>query len=281
MVAALIPDQFIEEASEVRKSMIDVTPLLLTFDEKENLHRTLARLRWAERIVVVDSFSTDGTVESARTFSNVELVQRRFDTFAGQCNFGLTHVHTPWVLSLDADYLLTPELSAEILALKPESETSGYAASFRYCVWGRPLRSTLYPPRTVLYRRELARYEDDGHGHRVRVTGPVRSLAGRIDHDDRKPLSRWLQSQDRYMHIEAPHLLHAPVGNLSRADRLRRGAALAPVVMFLYLLFGRGLIFDGWPGLFYVFQRTLAETLLALRLISEREGMEPGGTRHP
>ena len=83
------------------------------------------------------------------------------------------------------------------------------------------------------------------------------------------------------MCIEAPHLLRAPVSSLSRADRLRRRAALAPVVMFLYLWFGRALIFDGWPGLFYVFQRTLAETLLALRLISEREGMERGGSRHP
>ena len=78
------------------------------------------------------------------------------------------------------------------------------------------------------------------------------------------------------MRIEAPHLLNSPVDALSRADRLRRRAVLAPAVMFLYLLFGRGLILDGWPGWFYVFQRTLAEMLLALRLITERERLERG-----
>ena len=106
------------------------------------------------------------------------------------------------------------------------------------------------------------------------MSGRVDPLKGVIYHDDRKPLSRWLQSQDRYMLIEAPHLLGAPAVSLSYQDRLRRRAMMAPLFMFLYLLFGRGLILDGWPGWYYVFQRTLAEMLLALRIITERERLE-------
>jgi glycosyltransferase involved in cell wall biosynthesis len=256
--------------------MIAVTPLVLTYNERENIGRVLAALTWAPEVVLVDSFSDDGTLALAHaTHPGVRVVQRAFDSFAGQCNFGLTLVRTPWVLSLDADYILTPELGAEITTLDPPEGVAGYRAAFRYCVWGRPLRATLYPPRDVLYRRELARYEDEGHGHRVRVAGTVRALTGHIDHDDRKPFSRWLRSQDSYMVIESRHLLNADAGTLSRQDRLRRRVYYAPAVMFVYLLLVRRLAFDGWQGWFYVFQRTLAEIMLALRLLVEREKMEP------
>ena len=251
--------------------MIPLTVLILTYNENENLGRTLNALRGVEHIILVDSFSDDDTLDIARMHPQVEIVQRQFDSFAGQCNFGLTKVRTEWVLSLDADYVLTPKLLAEILGLDPPCSVAGYRAGFRYCVLGRPLRITLYPPRTVLYRRARAVYEDQGHGHRVMIDGSVQPLTGLINHDDRKPLSRWLRSQDRYMLIEAPHLLSAPASALSRQDRLRRRAFLAPIVMFFYLMLARGLILDGWPGWYYVFQRTLAETLLALHIITERE----------
>jgi glycosyltransferase involved in cell wall biosynthesis len=255
--------------------MLDIEALVLTYNERENLLRTLRRLDWLPRVVVIDSFSTDGTVELARTFPNVTVIQREFDSFARQCNFGLKQIRQPWVLSLDADYELEESLIAEMNVLKPDIRTSGYRVGFRYCVCGRALRSTIYPPRTILYRLDAAHYETEGHGHRVRLShGEVKTLHAKVRHDDRKPLSRWLLSQDRYMLIEAPHLLAADPSGLSRQDRLRRRAFLAPAVMFLYLMFARGLILDGWPGWYYVFQRTLAETLLALRLITERERLE-------
>jgi hypothetical protein len=201
-------------------------------------------------------------------------VQRCFDSFAAQCNFGLSQITTEWVLSIDADYVLTPELIAEIGALDPKADVAGYSVGFRYCVSGHPLRSTLYPPRTVLYRRQLAKYHDEGHGHRVTVDGTVKRLTGKIDHDDRKPLSYWIRSQDAYAKIEAHHLLATSRDQLSFQDRLRRTIFFAPPVIFFYLLFGRGLIFDGWPGWFYVGQRTIAEFLLSLRLLVDRLGLE-------
>ncbi len=256
--------------------MIEVTPLILTFNETENIGRTVAALAWAKEIVLLDSFSTDGTVALARAaHPNVRVVERQFDDHTSQWNFGVDQVQTPWVLTLDADYELSPELSAEIARLQPDEATAGYEAGFRFRVFGRPLRATVYPPRTVLFRRDRARYRNDGHTQLLHADGPVRRLAGVIYHDDRKPLSRWLQSQDRYMVIESRHLLDADPATLSRQDRLRRGATYAPAVMFVYLLFARRLVLDGWPGWFYVLQRTLAETMLALRLLVERERLEP------
>ena len=85
----------------------DVTPLILTFNEAPNLWRTLEKLAWARQALIVDSFSTDETLDIARKFPQVRIVQREFDTFAGQCNFGLQKIDTEWVLSLDADYVLS------------------------------------------------------------------------------------------------------------------------------------------------------------------------------
>lgn len=247
-----------------------ITPLILTFNEAPNIGRTLARLTWAREILVVDSGSTDATLNMVRGFPHTRVVQRKFDGFAAQCNFGLEQIRTPWVLSLDADYILTPELVAEIARLDDREAVAGYTARFRYCIQGRPLRSTLYPPRTVLYRRDKASYRADGHGHRVQVDGPTRMLASVIDHDDRKPLDRWLAEQNRYAAIEARHLLATPRSALSFPDRLRCGMVFAPAAVFFYTLIVKGLILDGWPGWFYVLQRTYAELLLALKLMEEK-----------
>ncbi len=260
--------------------MIAVTPLVLTYNEQENIGRTLAALGWAAEVVLVDSFSTDDTLAIATaSHPNVRVVQRRFDTHTAQWNFGIDQVRTPWVLSLDADYELSAELCREIGTLQPGDAVAGYAAGFRFRVFGRPLRATVYPPRTVLFRHDRARYVDDGHTQLLRCDGLVYPLEGLIYHDDRKPLSRWLQSQDRYMLIEAPHLLAADPGTLKKPDRLRRRGTWAAAVMFVYLLFGKRLILDGWAGWHYTLQRTLAEALLALRLITEREKLESHAKR--
>ena len=248
-----------------------ITPLILTFNEKENIVRSVAPVSWAKEVLIVDSGSTDGTLEIARAaHPKVKIVTRDFDSFAGQCNFGLAQIETEWVLSMDADYVLAPEFIREIEGLQESKDIAGYSAEFRYCIFGHALRSTIYPARTVLYRRRLAQYRDDGHGHRVTVTGDVKKLSSKIDHDDRKPFTRWLREQDRYATLEARHLLAQRITKLNFQDRLRRKIFVSPVVMFIYLLFIRGLILDGWPGWFYVFQRTLAELLLSLRLTEQK-----------
>jgi glycosyltransferase involved in cell wall biosynthesis len=168
----------------------EITPLIITHDEAPNIARTLDKLGSARRIVVIDSGSTDDTVRIARSYCQVEVIAHPFTDFASQCNFGLTQVTSPWVLSLDADYELTDDLVRELQALAPPLGIAGFRARFVYRIFGRALRGTLYPPRTVLYRREAARYRNEGHGHRVVVDGAVLDLRGAIYHDDRKPLAR-------------------------------------------------------------------------------------------
>ncbi len=244
----------------------DVTPMILTFNEVANIGRALRALSWAKKILIIDSFSTDQTLEIAQSFSNVEVKQRQFDHFAHQCNYGLSHVDTPWVLSLDADYICPSTLPSELEQLSPDS--CGYAARFHYCVHGKRLRGTLYPPRTVFYLAREAKYEVDGHAHRVKVSGQVGMLTSVIDHDDRKSLASWFNAQNRYARLEAEKLLQT--ASLGWKDRIRKTIVLAPVLTLFYCLVRKGLILDGWSGVFYSLQRVYAELLLSLELLDRK-----------
>ena len=113
-------------------------------------------------------------------------------------------------------------------------------------------------------------YHDDGHTQDLILKGRCGDLQQPILHDDRKPLSRWLWAQNRYLRLEADKLLQTPSSQLSRADRLRKHTVLAPfAVFFICLLWQRSLL-DGWRGWFYALQRLYAELLLALMLLEAR-----------
>jgi glycosyltransferase involved in cell wall biosynthesis len=259
-----------------------ITPLILTYNEAPNIARALAKLSWARRIVVIDSGSTDATLDMLRNYPQVKVVEHPFGDFATQCNFGLAQVRTPWVLSLDADYELSDGLVDEIGALAENGDVAGYRAQFVYRIYGRPLRGSLYPPRTVLYRRDKAHYRNEGHGHRVSVAGEVRALRHVIYHDDRKPLARWFASQQRYAAEEALHICAKAPRDLTRADQLRRMGWPVPLGVAFYTLFAKGCILDGWAGWFYALQRLVAEALIALAVLDRRlrgpPGDGPGGT---
>ncbi len=255
--------------------MISLTALVLTFNEKENIERTLAALKWVERVAVVDSFSTDGTGDIAKRIRpDVSFIQRRFDTHAQQWNFGLDQISSEWVLALDADYEVTPDLAREIQHLAPEGEVGGYEAAFRFQIFGRRLRTSVYPERVILFRRVQARYLDDGHTQRLKIDSVVKRLRGVIIHDDRKPLTRWLASQDKYAALEAKQLLTQRTIELTKPDRLRKRVFFAAPAMFLHLTVIKGLLFEGWPGWFYVCQRVIAELLLSMRILIERQHLE-------
>jgi glycosyltransferase involved in cell wall biosynthesis len=247
----------------------DITPVILTFDEEPNIERTLAQLSWAGDVVIVDSLSTDRTLEIAGSFPGVRIFQRAFDTHAEQWNFAIekTGIKTRWILALDADYVLTPDFIDELRNLTDVRSNVGYSASFRYCIQGIELRGSLYPPATVLFRRGGAHYVQDGHTQRLKVSGTVEALKAKINLDDRKSLSRWLWAQDRYMRLECEHIAHTPWSKLTTPDKIRRFPLIAPFIVFLVCYLGKGGFLDGKAGLYYAFQRLLAETLLALRLI--------------
>lgn len=253
--------------------MLDrITPVILTYNEEVNIARVLERLEWAGDVVVVDSFSTDDTIKIVEQFGNVRLFKREFDSHANQWNYAIqeTQIRTEWVLALDADYVVTDEFVRELESLSPESGVAGFSASFIYCVFGRPLRGALYPPVTVLFKREGAIYQQDGHTQRVKAPGKVVALDAKVEHDDRKSLGHWLRAQDRYMDLEADVITNSGFRELGVNDRIRKMVVIAPFLALFYCLVIKKGILDGWAGIYYAFQRSLAETVLSLKLIERR-----------
>lgn len=245
--------------------MLDrVTPVILTRDEEPNIGRTLERLAWAAEVIVCDSGSSDATLEIARRFPNVRIVERALDTLANQWTFAVDQAKSDWVLTLDADYIVPSAFAEELSRL--DGAAAGYEASFIYAINGRPLRATLYTPRAVLLRRDRSTFYMDGHTQRVRVDGSVVAMRERIIHDDRKSLRNFIARQRRYMRDEAAKLRTADPRTLNAAARVRKLRVIAPIVVVPYLLFAKGLIFDGRAGLRYVLERFLAEAILSIAL---------------
>ena len=229
---------------------------------------------------MVDSLSTDATVDILRRYPKVKVLTRPFDSLAQQWNFGLSYVETPWVLSLDADYQVSKILIEEFRQLEPSENIDSYFVPLRYCVFGKPLRGTLLPPRQVLFRRDNSYYINDGHRQLLQIQNKTGNLSGHLDHDDRKSLGHWLWAQNRYMVLEVNKLTTTPNDQLSLSDKIRKTKVLAPGIIFLYCLILKGGIFDGWRGLYYASQRTLAELLLAIHLVENdfRQKQQPEQT---
>lgn len=245
--------------------------LILTKNEEPNIRRVLEKLTWLEKVVILDSFSTDATLEIIGEFSNTVVVQRAFDTHAQQWNFGLDQLESEWVLTLDADYVLTDDFIAETKAYVNSGDKTAYSTNFSFLVFGKPLLKDNTTPRPVLFKRKECRYFDDGHTQRLKIEGPTQMYKSFILHDDRKSLSRWLSNQDGYAIKEANKLIASSNENLPVSAKIRKTKIFAPFVVFFYSLFVKGLIFNGWKGWHYTLQRTMVEIILALRLIEEEK----------
>lgn len=243
--------------------------LVITYNEELNIFRTLSAIQWIPEVLIVDSGSSDRTLEIISQFTNTRVIYREFDSFANQCNFGLEQLCTNWVLSLDADYVLSSQLSLEIAKLfsrdtKDIFSFQAYRIGFYYCINGKSIRSGLLPPRTCLYHRKYAHYVDIGHGHKVIINGSIGRLKSRIYHDDRKPFTKWLENQQRYQRIEAAMLIAKKSKSLPIQDLIRKHTFLAPFLAFFMCLILRGGLLDGKAGIIYAIYRLVAESLLYL-----------------
>ena len=233
---------------------------VITLNEEDALRRCLESVAWADEIVVVDAESSDKTVEVARAFTDAVFV-RPWPGFAAQKNFALDHASGDWVLSLDADEEVTPELRGEIVAVleRPASDVAAYAVARRNIFWGAWVRhGGLYPDWQVrLLRRGRGRFGDVSVHESVRVDGTVVRLASPLLHRSYRDVADFLARADRY-------------SSLAAADRLRHGPpvnaaelVLRPLGRFLGMYVLRAGFLDGWRGFllavlyaYYVFIRS-------------------------
>ena len=184
---------------------------VITLNEERNLERCLESVRWADEIVVVDSGSTDGTVDIAKRYTQ-RIITRPFDGFGAQKSAALAATTNEWVLNLDADEAVSEELAAEIRNLlvgKPSA--CGYLTPRRTHYLGRPIRHCGWYPdlQLRLFLREHVSYPDRKVHERVAVDGSIGKLSGHIEHygfptfeEHLRKMTNYARSAAEQMHVE-------------------------------------------------------------------------------
>jgi glycosyltransferase involved in cell wall biosynthesis len=271
--------------------------LVLTLDEEGNLPGCLESVSWSDDVVVLDSFSSDRTVEIARA-SGARGYRRAFDDFAGQRNYAIDEIpfSHDWVFQLDADERFTPELRRECEDVIARDEKSGYLVPSRMMFRGRWLRwSGLYPSYQMrLMKLGEIRFVQKGHGQReaeaLRGVGRLREPY--LHYSFSKGLGEWTGRHRRYAREEAEEVLRSSVSlwRIARGvfsfDPVRRRRALKelsfrlparPPLRFTYMYFLRLGLLDGWPGFRYCrlmarYERMIVENLRLLRAESAARG---------
>jgi len=223
---------------------------IITRNEAANLPRTLASVRFANEIVIVDSGSTDATAEMAEG-AGARVIVEPWKGFAPQKNSALAHATGDWVLSLDADEEVSSELAREIetlLAAKPEF--SAYRIPRLNHFLGRPLRHGGYwpDPKLRLFRRGMARFEERPVHETMKADCPAGQLRGHLIHRCYPTLDEYIEHMNRYSSIGGELL--AQSGRTSQAAPTFLWNAIAnPAATFLYNYIFRLGFLDGREGL--------------------------------
>ncbi len=198
---------------------MDITVVVLTFNEELNLPAALDSVKgWASRVFVVDSFSTDRTVDIAldRAADGVQVVQHDFVNYAEQWRWALSKlpIETSWVMKLDADERVTAELRKELDGLPAQQAADGYYIRWQMYFMDQPMRWGAFSSSSHLrvWRRGLARVEGRSVNEHLIVDGTTRQLSGRIEHRDFKSLSEWLEKHNRYASLEAREIYQGNLG---------------------------------------------------------------------
>jgi glycosyltransferase involved in cell wall biosynthesis len=223
-----------------------ISVLLPTFNCAATVRATLESVKWADEILVVDSFSTDKTLDLCREYG-ARIIQHEYINSARQKNWALPQCRYEWVLQIDSDEVLPPELRAEVeaaVAAAP-ADVHAFRVPRRNHVLGKWVRhGGTYPDyQTRVIRRDLARWQDrEVHAH-IQVSGRVETLTADLIHTDVISLAKPLRTLDRYTRYEADELR-------KKGGRFRwHNLLVRPAGVFAYRYIRLGGFRDGWRGL--------------------------------
>ena len=176
-----------------------LSAIVITRDEAANIGACLASVAFCDERIVVDCGSDDDTVRLARE-AGARVEQHAFEGFGAQKNFALSLARGDWVLSLDADERVSPDLAAEIKAAIARGDSDGYELPRVSTFCGRAMRHSGWFPDHVLrlFRRGRARFSDHLVHERVICDGPVARLSVPLQHDPVRRLEDALSRIDRY-----------------------------------------------------------------------------------
>lgn len=259
----------VEIASKWDAGTAPVAVVMITLNEAHNLEHVLGNLRgWAQEVFLVDSFSSDETIDVALSHG-VHVVQRAFRGFGDQWNFALRElpIRSPWTMKLDPDERLSDDLKRSIANAIEAGGADGLEIGRRLWIMGRPL-----PVRHRLvraWRTGKCRFTDVAVNEHPIVEGNVVAVAGDLEHHDSPDLEHWVDKQNRYTTAEAvasfrggrladePRLFGAPLQRRMwvKAHFMKLPGRYIALFMYHYLILGAWRA--GWVG--YAWSRLRAD----------------------
>lgn len=216
--------------------------VIVTKDEERNIRDALESVRDFEDIVVLDAFSTDSTPAICREYG-CRFYQREWMGFAKQKQAAIDLAERPWVLILDADERITPELKAEISERLPGGTARGYYLPRKSYFLGKWIRHSGWWPDHVLrlFRKDSAHIEPREVHEKVVVDGAVEYLKGPLEHYTYRTISDYVRKMENYSSLSA-----AELGG--RKDATLASLVINPLAVFVKMFFLRQGFRDGMHG---------------------------------
>jgi glycosyltransferase involved in cell wall biosynthesis len=247
--------------------MISISVVIITYNEAHSLPRTLRSVAWADEILVVDSGSSDETVSLAKALG-ARVLYQAFEGYGAQKRFAIEQATHDWVLSLDADEVVSPELAAEIQEqFRHRPLYDGYRFPISLVYQGRQLRhSGEYNKRFLrLFNRRQGTFTEDTIHEKVLLKGSVGVLTNRVYHYSYDGLQEHLAKINRYT-TSAAEALYAKG---KRASRVK--AILRFPLTFLRIYVLRLGVLDGYEGFLWAFYMSVYTFTKYTKLIEIQE----------
>jgi glycosyltransferase involved in cell wall biosynthesis len=223
--------------------MATISAVIITLNEEQNLEKCLKSLKsWVDEIVVVDSGSTDSTLEIAKKYQ-AKIFTRDFDTYESQKNFAASKAISDWIFSIDADEIVPSTLADEITNAIKSEEYAGYSLPRRNFILGQEIKHSWWSPdrHIWVWKKGQGKWKGDVH-EEVVVDGKVGELQNAKLHYTYKTTQEFMAANDKYSTLMATHL-HKQKIHFSWIKLM-----VNPLKEFL-IRFGYKLGFlDGWRG---------------------------------
>jgi len=191
-------------------SLKKLTALVITYNERENINALIENLRFADEIVVVDAFSSDGTVEAIKKHDNVKLVQHKFLNFSNQRNFALKQASYDWVLFIDADERISNDLKNEIIdTLENPENTVAYSFYRKFYFKDAEIKFSGFQTDNVfrLFNKNYVSYNNDKLVHEtLDIDGETKVLVNKLDHFSYKSDNYYRMKLIKYAELRAEEL---------------------------------------------------------------------------
>lgn len=185
--------------------MNQLTVIITCYNEAHNMRDLLESVKWADEIMVVDSYSTDETLEIAREYTDF-ILQREYTTPANQKNWAIPQANHEWILLLDADERVTPALREEVLQVveSQPKEVAFWIGRENYFMRKRVRYSGWQNDAVIrLFRRDDCRYDNKAVHEEIETTGKVGRLQAKLIHNTYKDMAHFLEKMRRYARLSA------------------------------------------------------------------------------